>query len=166
MSAPRWARRKRFPDADVAFMRVAIAEAEAALARGDGAVGAVLARDGVLVARGGNLTITGRDRAAHAEVVVLRGAASRLFDDPDGAWTLYTTFEPCLACTGAAVLHNVPRIVFGARDPEHDRLRRLSRRIAYHDRRTIVLEGGCLASECLQPLNARRRRLGRPLIET
>lgn len=165
MPSTRWMRSQHFDDNDVRFMRLAIEEAEAALRRGDGPVGAVLARDGMLVARGGNLTVTGRDRSAHAEVVVLRLAAPQLFADPDVPWTLYTTFEPCLACTGTAVLHNVPRIVYGARDPEHDRLRRLSHRIAYHDRRTVVLVGGCLPAECVHPLNVRRRRLGRPLIE-
>lgn len=81
-------------------------------------VGAVLTRDGVVLAEGHNLTITTADPTAHAEIVVVRRAA-----DAAGDWrlldcTLYVTLEPCAMCAGALVLARVRRLVFGAADPK------------------------------------------------
>jgi tRNA(adenine34) deaminase len=81
-------------------------------------VGAVLVRADRLVAEAYNLTVTAGDPTGHAEMVLLRRAASRL-----GGWrllntTLYVTLEPCAMCAGALVLARVPRVVYGAADPK------------------------------------------------
>lgn len=81
-------------------------------------VGAVLIRNGRLVAEGHNLTVTSKDPTAHAEVVVVRRAAELLGDWRLLECTLYVTLEPCAMCAGALVLSRLPRLVFGASDPK------------------------------------------------
>jgi tRNA(adenine34) deaminase len=98
-------------------MRLALAEAAAAGARGEVPVGAVvLGPSGDPLSAAGNDREAGADPTAHAEVLALRLAAARL-----GGWrlsgcTLVVTLEPCTMCAGAAVLARVERIVYGAVD--------------------------------------------------
>ncbi len=99
-------------------MRLALAEAEAAAEHGDVPIGAVVVRDGELLASAGNERELRSDPTAHAEVLALRAAAERL-----GGWrvadsVLYVTLEPCAMCAGAIVLARVPRVVYGAPDPK------------------------------------------------
>jgi tRNA(adenine34) deaminase len=99
---------------DIGFMSQAIFEAELAMARGDVPVGAVLVRDGEILARASNVKTT--DPTAHAEVQAIRLAAEKL-----GTWNLsgcdlYVTLEPCPMCAGAAVNARLRAVVFGARD--------------------------------------------------
>ncbi len=85
---------------------------------GEVPVGAVLERDGRILAEGHNRTRTDADPTAHAEVVVLRAAAHRQGDFRLEGVTLYVTLEPCAMCSGAIVLARVPRVVYGATDPK------------------------------------------------
>lgn len=99
-------------------MRLAMVEAVAAEAHGDVPIGAVVVRDGVVIAaRHNERELTG-DPTAHAEVLALRDAATVV-----GHWrlldcTLYVTLEPCVMCAGATVNARVGRVVFGATDPK------------------------------------------------
>jgi tRNA(adenine34) deaminase len=100
------------------WMRVALAEAEAATAHDDVPIGAVLVRDGEVLARDHNRRELDQDPTAHAELLVLRAGARAL-----GSWrlegcTLYVTLEPCAMCAGALVLARLPRVVFAADDPK------------------------------------------------
>ncbi|MGZ5297438.1 MAG: tRNA adenosine(34) deaminase TadA [Actinomycetota bacterium] len=103
---------------DERMMRLALEEAEACLDSGDVPVGAVIARDGELLAAAGNARERMQDPTAHAEVLALR-EASELSDSwrLDGC-TMYVTLEPCGMCAGAIVLARIDRVVFGARDPK------------------------------------------------
>ncbi|MFC7217958.1 tRNA adenosine(34) deaminase TadA [Streptomyces polyrhachis] len=101
-------------------MRLALAEARAALATGDVPVGAVLlgpgGPEGPVLAAGRNAREASGDPTAHAEVLAIRGAAAAL-----GGWrladcTLVVTLEPCTMCAGAAVAARVDRVVYGARE--------------------------------------------------
>jgi len=99
-------------------MRMALREAERALEHEDVPIGAVLVRDGELVAAAHNERELREDPTAHAEIIALREAA-RLA----GSWRLldtvvYVTLEPCAMCAGALVLARVPRVVYGASDPK------------------------------------------------
>lgn len=101
-----------------AAMALALDEARAAMDHGDVPVGAVVLRDGSVVARGRNRREVDGDPTAHAEVVALRAAAVAT-----GSWrldgcTLVVTLEPCTMCAGAIVLARVPTVVFGADDPK------------------------------------------------
>ena len=106
-----------FPRDDY-FMRLALREAERALEHEDVPIGAVIVRDGELVAGAHNERELRQDPTAHAEIIALREAARvagtwRLLDA-----VLYVTLEPCAMCAGAIVLARVPRVVFGASDPK------------------------------------------------
>jgi tRNA(adenine34) deaminase len=108
----------RFFGRDEEFMRLALAEAEAAAAHDDVPIGAVVVRDAEVIGSAGNERELRSDPTAHAEVLALRQAAGRL-----GGWrvpdsVLYVTLEPCAMCAGAIVLARVPRVVFGAPDPK------------------------------------------------
>ena len=104
--------------ADEVFMHAALEEAQAAAARGEVPVGAVLVAEDRVVARAGNRTIADCDPTAHAEIVALREAAKSIGNYRLLGATLYVTIEPCAMCAGAIVLARVPRVVFGASDPK------------------------------------------------
>jgi tRNA(adenine34) deaminase len=81
-------------------------------------VGAVVVKDGRLLAEGHNRTVADADPTAHAEVVALRAATIRRGDWRLEGATLYTTLEPCAMCSGAIVLARVARVVYAAPDPK------------------------------------------------
>jgi tRNA(Arg) A34 adenosine deaminase TadA len=100
-------------------MAMALAEAEAAAARGEVPVGAVVvSSDGVVLARDGNRIVEQHDPTAHAEILVLRAAAASLGNERLVGATLYVTLEPCAMCTGAMSLARIARLVFAAEDPK------------------------------------------------
>ena len=92
--------------------------ARAAALQGEVPVGAVIVRDGRLLAESHNSTVATCDPTAHAEVVAIRAAARAIGDWRLERCTLYVTLEPCAHCAGAVVLARVPRLVFGAPDPK------------------------------------------------
>ena len=101
---------------DVGFMRLALAEAQLALAHDDVPIGAVAVAGGTVVGSAHNERELRSDPTAHAEVLALRAAAEHL-----GRWrlqdaTVYSTVEPCPMCAGALVAARVLRVVYGAPD--------------------------------------------------
>ena len=98
-------------------MRRALELAQVAEAADEVPVGAVVVRDGVIVAEGWNQPISAYDPSAHAEMVALRGAGQALHSYRLLDTTLYVTLEPCAMCAGAMVHARVRRLVFGATDP-------------------------------------------------
>jgi tRNA(adenine34) deaminase len=99
-------------------MRLALEQARTASAQGEVPIGAVLVRDGQVLAQAHNLRETWQDPTAHAEIIAIREAATQ-----SGSWrltdtTLYVTLEPCAMCIGAIILARIPRLVFGAMDPK------------------------------------------------
>ena len=99
-------------------MRAALEEARAAAAHGDVPVGAVVVREGRIIARRHNERELSNDPTAHAEVLALRDAAAAV-----GSWrlddcTLVVTLEPCVMCAGAALSARIGTLVFGAADPK------------------------------------------------
>ncbi len=103
---------------DERLMKAALAEAARAAARGEVPVGAVIARDGRVVARGSNKPIASSDPTAHAEIVAIRQAAKKLGNYRLPDCDLYVTVEPCAMCLGAVVQARIRRLVFGAADPK------------------------------------------------
>jgi tRNA(adenine34) deaminase len=103
---------------DERFMREALAEADLAEARGEVPIGAVIVKDGAVIARGHNLRETSQDPSAHAELIAMRAAAARLGTFRLEGTTCYVTLEPCPMCAGALVLARVPRVVYGCEDPK------------------------------------------------
>lgn len=102
---------------DMEAMRLALIEARAAAAAGEVPVGAVVLAAGEVVGRGRNRVLADGDPTAHAEVVAIRDAATRLGPRLDGA-TLVATMEPCPMCAGALLWTKVARLIYGCADPK------------------------------------------------
>ena len=134
---------------DEYVMRLALEEARRCLDHGDVPIGAVVTRDGDVLAAAGNERELANDPTAHAEILVLRAAAARL-----GTWrledcTLTVTLEPCAMCAGAAVLSRLDRVVFGAADPKAGFAGSLGNLL--QDPRlnhSVSITGGVLEAEC------------------
>ncbi len=101
---------------DETFMALALKEAQAAAAKGEVPVGAVVVKDGVVIAVGRNSPITDHDPTAHAEIVALRAAAKALGNYRLEGCELFVTLEPCAMCAGAMLHARLKRVVFGATD--------------------------------------------------
>ena len=100
-------------------MAEALMEARKALAAGEVPIGAVIANpEGTVIGRGFNHPISSHDPTAHAEVMALRDAATRIGNYRLTGLTLYCTLEPCVMCAGAIVHARIGRVVFGAPDPK------------------------------------------------
>lgn len=100
-------------------MAAALAEAEAAAARGEVPVGAVIvALDGEIIARAGNRTRELNDPSAHAEMLVIRAACEAAQSERLPACDLYVTLEPCAMCAAAISFARIHRLYFGASDPK------------------------------------------------
>ena len=106
-----------FPGPDVLFMRAALAQARRAFDAGEVPVGAVIARDGHLIACAFNQVETLRDPTAHAEILAITQATSVVGDWRLNGCTLYVTKEPCVMCAGAILLARMDRVVWGVDDP-------------------------------------------------
>ena len=99
------------------IMREALVLARAAEALGEVPVGAVVVQDGIVIGRGFNRPISAHDPTAHAEVVAMRDAATRIGNYRLTGCDLYVTLEPCAMCAGAAILARVRTVVYGTADP-------------------------------------------------
>ena len=104
--------------ADLAMMRRALLAAASAAEKGEVPVGAVVAREGEILAVAANERETNKDPTAHAELLAIRRAATAL-----GGWrltgcTLYSTLEPCPMCAGAAHAARIDRLVYATHDPK------------------------------------------------
>jgi tRNA(adenine34) deaminase len=137
------------------FMRLALREAERALAHDDVPVGAVIVHGGEVIGAGHNERELREDPTAHAEMLAIREAARAL-----GSWrlletVLYVTLEPCAMCAGAIVLGRVPRVVYGTTDPKAGAAGSVLDVLAeprLNHRPQVA--GGLLAAECAELLQA------------
>jgi tRNA(adenine34) deaminase len=133
-------------------MRVALAEAAAAIGTGDVPVGAVIMdADGVVVAQGRNRREADADPTAHAEIVAMRAAARARRSWRLEGLTLVVTLEPCTMCAGAITEARLSRLVFGAADPRAGAVGSLWDVV--RDQRLVPVPeviGGVLAAECLK----------------
>ena len=137
------------PDVHQAFMRLALDQAHLAAEAGEVPVGAVLVAGGEVIARGFNQPISAHDPTAHAEVVVLRQAASSLANYRLTGTTLYVTVEPCLMCAGAMVHARVSEVVFGAPEPRSGAVVSSARVLETPGlNHRVAVTGGVLAEEC------------------
>jgi len=105
------------PGAEV-YMAQALAQAQLAWDRGEVPVGAVVVKDGEVIATGFNQPISGHDPTAHAEIVALRAAAEKLGNYRLPGCELYVTLEPCIMCSGAMMHARLARVVYAATDPK------------------------------------------------
>lgn len=151
---------------DIGWMLQALALARNAQALGEVPVGAVVVRDGLLLAQGSNSPITSCDPSAHAEIVALRRAGTVSGNYRLPACTLYVTLEPCVMCLGAIVHARIDRLVFGAFDPQRGAIcSRIELAGADFFNHRIAYTGGVLEHECGELLRGffrhRRRQASR-----
>jgi tRNA(adenine34) deaminase len=112
---------------DEFFMQMALELAQAAAAADEAPVGAVIVREGQVLAAARNEREALRDPTAHAEMIAITQAAAALESWRLEDCTLYVTLEPCCMCAGAIVQARVPRVVYGAIDPKAGAVRSLFR---------------------------------------
>ena len=144
------------------WMRLALDLAREAQLVGEVPIGALIVKDGQLVASGYNLRERARDAVRHAEIDAISGACRAL-----GAWRLsgcelYVTLEPCLMCAGAIYQARIDRVYFGATDPKAGAMGSLYK--VHEDTRLnhrLPVQGGVLGDECGELLKAfvRKRRV-------
>jgi len=103
---------------DAETMELALCEARKAAEAGEVPIGAVMVRDGILIARGQNRVLRDNDPTAHAEIMALREASAALGNYRLNGCTLYVTLEPCAMCAGAVIHARLDRLVFAAVDPK------------------------------------------------
>ncbi|MCF8151721.1 MAG: tRNA adenosine(34) deaminase TadA [Burkholderiaceae bacterium] len=151
---------------DNGYMALALDLAREAGAAGEVPVGALVVSDGEIVGRGFNQPIGRHDPTAHAEIMALRDASSRLGNYRLPGCTLYVTLEPCAMCAGAIMHARIERVVFGARDPKTGAAGSVidlfaESRLNHH----TVIADGVLAEECGQLLSSFfAARRGRTLV--
>ena len=158
------------PEQDAIWMQHALEQAQLAWDGGEVPVGAVVVKDGQIIATGYNQPIAGHDPTAHAEIMALRAAAKILGNYRLPGCELYVTLEPCVMCSGAMMHARLSRIVFGAHDFktgacgsvlnlfEHEKLN-------HH----AEIVSGVMANECAQILKdffAQRRRDAQALAQS
>ena len=140
---------------DHQFMQQAIEQAQLAAVAGEVPVGAVLVRDGQVIAKAFNKPIGNHDPSAHAEMLALREAAKTEGNYRLPGSTLYVTLEPCVMCSGAILHARVNRVVFGAPDPKTGAagsvLDVFSSKQINHQ---TSVEGGVMSEECGQLLRS------------
>ena len=103
---------------DEKWMNLALKQAVKAEKEGEVPVGAILVKDGLLIAKAHNQPISTNDPTAHAEIQLLRAAGEELNNYRLNGTSLYVTLEPCAMCLGAMMHARVERIVYGAHDPK------------------------------------------------
>ena len=147
---------------DAHFMRMALEQAQHAWDLGEVPVGAVVVKDGEVIAVGYNQPIGQHDPTAHAEVNALRAASEKLGNYRLPGCELYVTLEPCVMCSGAMLHARLSRVVFGASDPKTGAcgsVLNLFEQPALNHQTAIV--GGVMADECgdfLRAFFVERRR--------
>jgi tRNA(adenine34) deaminase len=137
------------------YMRQAIDQAHNAWALGEVPVGAIVVKDGQVIATGFNQPIGTHDPTAHAEIMALRAAATLLGNYRLPGCELYVTLEPCAMCSGAMIHARLSRVIFGASDPKTGACGSVvnlfdENKLNHH---TEVL-GGVLADDCASLLKA------------
>jgi tRNA(adenine34) deaminase len=134
---------------DKYWMQLALEQAHLAAANGEVPVGAVLVKDGELIASGFNQPISGCDPSAHAEIVVLRAAAKKLSNYRLPGTTLYVTIEPCTMCVGALIHARIQRLVFGAAEPRAGAIMSAANLLEGKQfNHNIDVQSGVLADQC------------------
>jgi tRNA(adenine34) deaminase len=156
--------------ADQRFMALALAEARKAWDEGEVPVGAVVVKDGEVIATGYNQPIGRHDPTAHAEIMALRAAAEKLGNYRLPGCALYVTLEPCAMCSGAMMHARLARVVYAAGDPKTGVCGSVLDLFALEQlNHHTAIEGGVLADQAASMLKgffAERRAARRTLAGT
>jgi tRNA(adenine34) deaminase len=140
---------------DAHFMQMALNQAKLGAEKGEVPVGAVVVKDGQVIASAHNAPVGQSDPTAHAEINALRAAARVQGNYRLEGCTLYVTLEPCAMCSGAAMHARLGRLVFGASEPKTGAAGSVlnlfdNKQLNHH----VALAGGVLADDCVQVLQS------------
>ncbi|NLN39757.1 MAG: tRNA adenosine(34) deaminase TadA [Smithella sp.] len=149
------------------YMKIALAEARKAADCGEVPVGAVLVRDGLILAQAHNAPVTDADPSAHAEMLAIRRACAKTGNYRLTGAELYVTLEPCVMCAGVILQARLGRVVFGARDPKAGAVATLYQIL--NDSRLnhqVEVTEGALKEECAKILSRffKEKRVGTHLV--
>ncbi len=138
---------------DVYFMKQALARAKVAARYDEVPIGAVIVKDGEIIASGRNMREKKKNALHHAEIIAIDRACKKV-----GAWrlsdcTLYVTMEPCPMCAGAIVNSRIKRVVFGCYDKKAGALGTVFNLHDYPLNHKYEVEGGVLENECAKILS-------------
>lgn len=150
---------------DLIYMQQALSQAHNAWVLGEVPVGALVVKDGQIIATGFNQPIGNHDPTAHAEIMALRAAAQIMGNYRLPGCELYVTLEPCVMCAGAMMHARLARVVYGASDPKTGACGSIlnlfeQERLNHH----TLVTGGVMAEECgalLKDFFAARRNAAR-----
>ena len=148
---------------DEIWMEEALRQAAFAEAAGEVPVGAVVVRDGHVVARGYNRNIVDHDPTAHAEIVAMRAAARAIGNHRLTGCDLYVTIEPCAMCAGAMVHARISRLIYGADDPRAGAIRSVMRVLENPElNHRVEVTAGVLSGRCMDIVQSffRTKRAG------
>jgi tRNA(adenine34) deaminase len=138
---------------DEQYVRNALDLAREAVKRNEVPIGAVVVRNGSILAATTNRTIRDQDPTAHAELLAIREASSKLDSWRLDDCTLYVTLEPCAMCAGAIVLSRMKRVVFGAWDEKAGMVGSVGDLLRHPKlNHRPEVRAGVLAEECARPL--------------
>ena len=140
---------------DQKWMKIAIQEAKKAVNEGEVPVGAILVKNGMIIAKAHNRPITKNDATAHAEILAIRKAGKKEKNYRLVGTTLYVTLEPCLMCLGALINARIERIVFGAENTKNGfcgSLVDLTNDSQFNHR--AIVTGGVLEKQCQEILRS------------
>jgi len=147
---------------DEHFMRLAIAQAKLAEQTGEVPVGAVLVKDGQVIASAHNRNILEFDPSAHAEIACLRQAGRALKNHRLTGCSLFVTIEPCAMCAGAVVHARLDRLIYGATDPKAGAIESIMEVLMHPAlNHKVAVTSAVLADECsalMKAFFAERRR--------
>jgi len=135
---------------DSTYMRLAIEEAKIAYSEGETPIGAVIVRNGEVIARGHNRRENDKNALYHAEIICINKACEIL-----GGWrlpncTLYVTVEPCPMCAGAIINSRIERVVFGVKDYKAGSFGSVVNLSTYPYNHKPEITGGVLSDECAE----------------
>ena len=144
------------------FMSQALSLAAEAAAEGEVPVGALIVRDGAVIATGRNRRELGRNALYHAELEAINNACKAL-----GGWrlpgcTLYVTLEPCPMCAGAIINARIDRVVFGAFDPKAGSVGSVTDLFTFPYNWKPEVRAGCMEDECAAMLTEFFKKLRNP----
>lgn len=137
------------------FMREALKEAGKAARKGEVPVGAVVVKNGKIIARGHNLTEQKQSALTHAEMMALSKATKKLKSWRLNGCDLYVTLEPCGMCAGAIVLSRIEHLFYGAADPKAGVVESIAKALENPKlNHRVQVTGGILKEECSKVLSA------------
>lgn len=132
---------------DEEFMKVALEEASLAFLEGEVPVGAVIVKDGIIIARGHNHKESKKDVTSHAEIEAIKAAEKSLNNLDLSSCELFVTLEPCLMCGGAIIQSRISRLVYGCDDVEEGAISSLFHIFDDLKRHPILIKRGLFSLE-------------------